>query len=642
MQDRWRRLTERLAEDVARRRLAVGLLLVLCSTPLVLFGLLDTRLPDDHDVYYTRTVVHPLQNSAGEGLGENLDALGALAVHGEGMIHPPLAQTALLAALQLFGTSLRVFRLALVPFLLLLLWATYRAGRELVGHRFGLLAAFVVGTLPVVLNYSRKWEPGLPNAALAALSVYLVIRVVRRPGSLGAWAALGAVQGLRMYVHPVAVPDVALWFTAAALGCVLTARKEGRAALGSWIRGAALAAGCFLAVGGWFLGLGGIFGVQPEYTLGNYLEIKVWGGTGEGAGDRRLTVLAAVGKLARDLTFVEWMPQYTLALFVPGALAAFAHPLLRERSAADSTLRICLLVLMLPLLASLPAAVFTTTRGCFTVDWMGLTAPTVLLCLASLYRFRVVIRRRLPPALPLYTGAILLVGGFHACVPLTLSLLGSDPYARPARELGPVALVYSFSEWGNRAHTHHLPFRSPSALGAVARTRTDGRKVSYCLWNLRYLPEYDGAAGSWLLEAPGVEGMRMLHNPWAAAFAERSVDRPLFQSCSEGDGQRHHVIRLLTSRPWQDGDLDDRPTDHAALEPRSIELAVETARQRLAPSGAAVTLLEDLEPSLYYDPAADRDTYLLQPRHRWFNVLTPSALPTRYLMRSIHIAPAAP
>lgn len=642
MRDRWQRLKVRLGAIIARQRLAVVVMLVLCSTPLVLFGLLDARLPDDHDLYYTRNVVQPLQESTDASLGTRLDALAAVAIRGEASSHPPLAQTWLLVAHQLFGTSLRVFRLSMLPFLLLLLWATYRAGRDLVGHRFGLLAAFVVGTMPAIVNYSRKWEPGLPNAAIAALTVFLVIRIIRRPGALLPWVALGVVQGLRMYVHPVVLPDVVLWFVAVVLGCALAARGRDRPLTDGWPRGVALCVVAFLGVAGWYLGLGSVLGVSPGYDLASYLELKSWMLDGEGAGSRLLPLLAAVGKLARDLFFVEWMPQYAILIAVPGLVASFTHPLLRERSDGDTLQRNLLIALVVPILAQLPLAVFTTRQGCFTSDWIGLAAPSVLLTMAALHRFRRVVRRHLTGAPAIWITAVVLVGGIHAYAPLLGSLIGPDPYARPARDLSAAALTYSFSEWGHRQHTHHLAFRGPSALDTVTRFETGEHQSMYCVWNLEHHPESEAMGCSWSLETPGADGVERLHNPWAAAFAGRPAEPPQLWICPDHDGRRHHVVRLVTAGPWQQEDLDDRPADHAALDPRCLQQAIDTARELLAPPGTSVVLLEDHEPSLYYDPAADRDTFLLQPRDRWFAVLTPKVLPTRYLMRSIHIAPARP
>ncbi|HIF22705.1 MAG TPA: hypothetical protein EYQ27_12575, partial [Gemmatimonadetes bacterium] len=132
-------------------RTGATLLLVLVTSVFLLFALLDTRPPNDHDDFYTA-------GSAAAFVA--LDAappskkFAVLARHfGEGDLHPRGPQTVLLLAMDWFGASRAVFRAVNLPFLLLLVLGTGLIAREVLPARPALLTAFVCGSLPLVINY---------------------------------------------------------------------------------------------------------------------------------------------------------------------------------------------------------------------------------------------------------------------------------------------------------------------------------------------------------------------------------------------------------------------------------------------------------------------------------------------------------
>ena len=102
--------------------------------------------------------------------------------------------------MDLFGPSLPVFRAFLAPFFALLIIGTWLLAREVLRPRSALLATFVVATLPIVTNYSRKWDTQFFAAAATPLGLYLALRCLRSPSprlllALGLWhSASGSHQ----------------------------------------------------------------------------------------------------------------------------------------------------------------------------------------------------------------------------------------------------------------------------------------------------------------------------------------------------------------------------------------------------------------------------------------------------------------
>ena len=118
--------------------------LALCTLgPFLVFTLSDTRLPNDHDDYYTWQIVDALEGAVQDpGPGRVLGTMDR-AWH-SGQPRPQGIEMVHAAILAFFGPSLLVYRLVNLPFLLLLVGATWAAGRMVLGRWGGLLAAFVV------------------------------------------------------------------------------------------------------------------------------------------------------------------------------------------------------------------------------------------------------------------------------------------------------------------------------------------------------------------------------------------------------------------------------------------------------------------------------------------------------------------
>ena len=168
---------------------------------LLLWAALDRRPPDDHDDFYTHRSIPAAWAAAEAG---PVGKVGVYVRHfREGRLHPQLAQTSLVAAMGSFGVSRFVFRAANAPWLFLLLFGTFLLARELTGPRLAFLAVFLVGTLPIVLNYSRKWDIQFHAACLVPFGLWLGLRALQSGGRW--WAGFAVWQGLRFYSHPILV-----------------------------------------------------------------------------------------------------------------------------------------------------------------------------------------------------------------------------------------------------------------------------------------------------------------------------------------------------------------------------------------------------------------------------------------------------
>jgi hypothetical protein len=110
--------------------------------------------------------------------------------------------TVLLAlVLRLGGDALAFCYLSGVVLALALLLLTYAAGRRLVGERWALLAALLVGTSQAVLVYSARGS-GLETALFTALGLAGSLLALRRPPGRSADLLAGAVFGLASLTRP--------------------------------------------------------------------------------------------------------------------------------------------------------------------------------------------------------------------------------------------------------------------------------------------------------------------------------------------------------------------------------------------------------------------------------------------------------
>ena len=201
------------AHAAPRRRSLLALLLFGCVS-LVPWAVLDERPLNDHDPEFAGGV-GPQALAFAEGTLADKAQLLTQRLVGHEERHPQLPQTLLLAWTGVTGWSRVNVRLASLPWWLLLLLGTWLAARQLLEERLALLAAFLVGTLPVVQHMSRKWFPHFFAAALAPVALWLLLRSLRAAREeqhvdLAACLGFGVVTGLRLHCHPIGVPDAAL------------------------------------------------------------------------------------------------------------------------------------------------------------------------------------------------------------------------------------------------------------------------------------------------------------------------------------------------------------------------------------------------------------------------------------------------
>ncbi len=88
---------------------------------------------------------------------------------------PPLFFLSTVPLYRLFGVSTDVGTMVNVLYLAVLIGSVYGIGQRLGGRRVGLLAAFVVATLPMVYALSRFYYLELALTAMVALSIYLLL-----------------------------------------------------------------------------------------------------------------------------------------------------------------------------------------------------------------------------------------------------------------------------------------------------------------------------------------------------------------------------------------------------------------------------------------------------------------------------------
>ena len=197
-----------LASSADRRsRGAWALLLGATTLSLLLWAALDQRPPDDHDAWYTHHVIGFMNDLAGMSPPRAVARFGFFAWAESD--HPPVASIGTWATLAMFGTSRFVYRMATLPFFLLLVTGATLAGWELLGRRWGFVTGLLVAGLPSVVNASRKADFVFHAAGLSAVCLALALGLaLRRPRSLGPWLAFGAVAGLRMNSHSLSVVDL--------------------------------------------------------------------------------------------------------------------------------------------------------------------------------------------------------------------------------------------------------------------------------------------------------------------------------------------------------------------------------------------------------------------------------------------------
>jgi 4-amino-4-deoxy-L-arabinose transferase-like glycosyltransferase len=116
-----------------------------------------------------------------------------------------------------YETLLTLARLGMLPFLLLLLGATFQWTRHWYGAPPALLAVLFLVSCPVILGHAAVVAVDVPVTALTMASLYLLLRWFEAPG-LGRGLAFGLAAGLAVATKVSAIPFIGV--AAAALAAV--------------------------------------------------------------------------------------------------------------------------------------------------------------------------------------------------------------------------------------------------------------------------------------------------------------------------------------------------------------------------------------------------------------------------------------
>jgi hypothetical protein len=398
-----------------------------------------------------------------------------------------------------------MFRLATLPFLILMILGTYLASRELSGPRLALLSAWVVATAPLLLCFGRKWVGHYHAAALTPLGLWLGLRLLRSGSraQLSAWFGFGLWQGLRLWAHPVVLADALLlllffplawWYRSSLSG---HARRAGLLSrIGASFAGAALATLPLTAP------LPGP--LNMSFSLPAYIQRRlelVVGDPSPGGLGQSIEALAS--------TFlgdgIGWA--FLCLLVLPVALSVVR----RRGSELPSKLiglpSVIAAGLLATVLIQLPIAAraisnegygqdwqFLLPRGCILLVWLiGCLAPALW------------DRRRLRRA---WTGALVLIGLTHSFGPMLASARGPDPVAQSeAWESG------FWAPWHHSAvgttqdpyNSHLMVSRRPHGGEVVARAVEAG---GYERLDIIDLTWHIGEAPDWDCEVPGADSTR--------------------------------------------------------------------------------------------------------------------------------------
>ena len=344
---------------------------------------------------------------------------------------------------------------------------TFLVARELSEPRLALLAVFVVGTLPIVLNYSRKWDIQFHAACLVPFGLWLAIRALR-DGRHRWWVAFGLWQGMRVYSHPIHLPDIAV--TVALVGAARIAPAVLRRDVGEALRRAvpwAGAAAIVVAMSVWYTGfLGDLIG-EPGYSLRQYLAARH--SYTEGAWIQNASVLAVArlgADLVREVFWLHLMPGAAF-LLLPGLLAIPGYVLRRPVNLTGWGIE---WLLLLTVLAQVPPAGLAASNRAYINDWLFVFPTVVILALIALraMRDRLMTERRRTLATKFWVAAAVL-NGLWGGRSTGCSVPGGAGSRRRARALRgtPDRPVYSLD-------VRPAPRDPPHGCAAAPRTRGCG------------------------------------------------------------------------------------------------------------------------------------------------------------------------
>ena len=586
----------------SRRVGSLVVLTVLCAAPTVVFALLDHRPPDDDDPNFTAHVRDDVLESTAYDLPLS-SRVHLLVEHvlGEGRGgRPNLCTTPLYLAMAWFEPCLRLYRLAVLPYVLGSLLLMYLCGREVLGHRFGLLALFLLGTMPAFINYSRKWETQVHGSALTLVSLYVALRVVRGPWQYrrGPWLALGLVVGLALYTHPLTLCHSLLILASVGSLTLVRAWRSGK--LRAWTHALVPTVALVGLLSFVHLMLGSDGGAR--FSILDYVSFRLnWflpPEAGFVSAERRSAIPALVD-LVLSLFRMHWMPALSMLLVLPGLLAA---PLALSLEGHRRTAR-ALRFLVLLLAVHIPCVWFTHSRIGIAVDWLCLWPATVLVCLLALERiWHHHLGRPLVPRV-LFVSALIAVGSFNVLAPMVASLAGPDPLVDCSAFSNPLLRGFTLTEKGQTEVSHHLISHEPSVAEQVISymriSETDPERARVArlgLWDLRYASQGgldEGASTEdhvdrleWISMTLGdTESTR-----WPFVFAGYCTSFVEYQY--EALHARFHVVRVhVGSAEHRSGGSSAQP--RALLQPAEAKEVFTEVTGRFGVHEDAVTSFED-------------------------------------------------
>ncbi|HPQ68617.1 MAG TPA: glycosyltransferase family 39 protein [bacterium] len=164
------------------------------------FARFDGRSLPDHDYFNARPFLsaygHTLQAHSFHSLTESVRSYRTYYLHHTYF----LALPAYFAGIDFFR-----FHLFGLPFYLLMILGAYATGRLLAHRSFGLLCAFIVATLPLYDNFSRKTDLQFFVAVYLVWANFFVLKILTSPWKIHYSLLFGLSAGLAIVAHPIAL-----------------------------------------------------------------------------------------------------------------------------------------------------------------------------------------------------------------------------------------------------------------------------------------------------------------------------------------------------------------------------------------------------------------------------------------------------
>ena len=167
-----------------KREVSIILLCILIFTISFIhfyFFKIDRRPALDHDSWHSNDVISVCSELKKEGLNFKFFLIpfyqsDFLRNSPLTPIYPPLTTMLLAIAFYFLGVNLFIYKMVNVVYFILLILAVYFIGKEIACHRVGIISAFVVATMPLIVNFSRKNYLFFPLTSFVMLALYLFIK----------------------------------------------------------------------------------------------------------------------------------------------------------------------------------------------------------------------------------------------------------------------------------------------------------------------------------------------------------------------------------------------------------------------------------------------------------------------------------